>query len=213
MLGLIIKDIGQLRHLWLRPLVLLVGLAILAAGVFLKELAPIVGAIVIMAAIYGLTALFVDDDRTRWLDFAKIARESATAIVLSRYIVLVFLAGIIAAVASAYTVVVHLIFPNISTTELAIVTGAAIMLSLLMYFWSIPFFYQFGQKGYQYGMVAFFILFFGSVRVLIPEQYLKAFFDRNHLDRVLWQSGLGLLVLIILSLIVSLTIVRRRQTQ
>lgn len=213
MLGLIIKDIGQLRHLWLRPLVLLVGLAILAAGVFLKELAPIVGAIVIMAAIYGLTALFVDDDRTRWLDFVKMARESATAIVLSRYIVLIFLAGIIAAVASAYTVVVHLIFPNISTTELAIVTGAAIMLSLLMYFWAIPFFYQFGQKGYQYGMVAFFILFFGSVRVLIPEQYLKAFFDRNHLDRVLWQSGLGLLVLIISSLIVSLTIVHRRQTQ
>ncbi|QFR22760.1 ABC-2 transporter permease [Schleiferilactobacillus harbinensis] len=213
MLGLIIKDIDQLRHLWLRPLVLLAGLAILAAGVFLKEFAPMVGAIIIMVSIYGLTALFVDDDRTRWLDFAKIARESATAIVLSRYIVLVFLAGIIAAVASAYTVVVHLIFPNISTTELAIVTGAAIMLSLLMYFWAIPFFYQFGQKGYQYGMVAFFILFFGSVRVLIPEQYLKAFFDRNHLDRVLWQSGLGLLVLIILSLIVSLTIVRRRQTQ
>ena len=60
MLGLIIKDIGQLRHLWLRPLVLLVGLAILAAGVFLKELAPIVGAIIIMVSIYGLTALFVD---------------------------------------------------------------------------------------------------------------------------------------------------------
>jgi hypothetical protein len=213
MLGLIIKDIDQLRHLWLRPLVLLVGLAILAAGVFLKEFAPMVGAIIIMVSIYGLTALFVDDDRTRWLDFAKMARESATAIVLSRYIVLVFLAGIITAVAIAYTVVVHLIFPNISTTELAIVTGAAIMLSLLMYFWAIPFFYQFGQKGYQYGMVAFFILLFGSVRVLIPEQYLKAFFDRNHLDRVLWQSGLGLLVLIILSLIVSLTIVRRRQTQ
>ncbi|MFT9040922.1 ABC-2 transporter permease [Schleiferilactobacillus harbinensis] len=213
MLGLIIKDIDKLRHLWLRPLVLLVGLAILAAGVFLKEFAPMVGAIIIMVSIYGLTALFVDDDRTRWLDFATMARESATAIVLSRYIVLIFLAGIIAAVASAYTVVVHLIFPNISTTELAIVTGAAIMLSLLMYFWAIPFFYQFGQKGYQYGMVAFFILFFGSVRVLIPEQYLKAFFDRNHLDRVLWQSGLGLLVLIILSLIVSLTIVRRRQTQ
>lgn len=213
MLGLIIKDIDQLRHLWLRPLVLLVGLAILAAGVFLKELAPIVGAIIIMVSIYGLTALFVDDDRTRWLDFAKMARESATAIVLSRYIVLVFLAGIITAVAIAYTVVVHLIFPNISTTELAIVTGAAIMFSLLMYFWAIPFFYQFGQKGYQYGMVAFFILLFGSVRVLIPERYLKAFFDRNHLDRVLWQSGLGLLVLIILSLIVSLTIVRRRQTQ
>jgi hypothetical protein len=213
MLGLIIKDIDQLRHLWLRPLVLLVGLAILAAGVFLKEFAPMVGAIIIMVSIYGLTALFVDDDRTRWLDFATMARESATAIVLSRYIVLIFLAGIIAAVASAYTVVVHLIFPNISTTELAIVTGAAIMLSLLMCFWAIPFFYQFGQKGYQYGMVAFFILFFGSVRVLIPEQYLKAFFDRNHLDRVLWQSGLGLLVLIILSLIVSLTIVRRRQTQ
>jgi hypothetical protein len=190
-----------------------VGLAILAAGVFLKEFAPMVGAIIIMVSIYGLTALFVDDDRTRWLDFATMARESATAIVLSRYIVLIFLAGIIAAVASAYTVVVHLIFPNISTTELAIVTGAAIMLSLLMCFWAIPFFYQFGQKGYQYGMVAFFILFFGSVRVLIPEQYLKAFFDRNHLDRVLWQSGLGLLVLIILSLIVSLTIVRRRQTQ
>lgn len=213
MLGLIIKDIDQLRHLWLRPLVLLVGLAILAAGVFLKEFAPMVGAIIIMVSIYGLTALFVDDDRTRWLDFAKMARESATAIVLSRYIVLVFLAGIITAVAIAYTVVVHLIFPNISTTELAIVTGAAIMLSLLMYFWAIPFFYQFGQKGYQYGMVAFFILLFGSVRVLIPERYLKAFFDRNHLDRVLWQSGLGLLVLIILSLIVSLTIVRRRQTQ
>lgn len=213
MLGLIIKDIDQLRHLWLRPLVLLVGLAILAAGVFLKEFAPMVGAIIIMVSIYGLTALFVDDDRTRWLDFAKMARESATAIVLSRYIVLVFLAGIIAAVASAYTVVVHLIFPNISTTELAIVTGAAIMLSLLMYFWAIPFFYQFGQKGYQYGMVAFFILFFGSVRVLIPERYLKAFFDRNHLDRVLWRSGLGLLVLIILSLIASLTIMRRRQTQ
>ncbi len=213
MLGLIIKDIGQLRHLWLRPLVLLVGLAILAAGVFLKELAPIVGAIVIMAAIYGLTALFVDDDRTRWLDFATMARESAAAIVLSRYIVLVFLAGIITAVAIAYTVVVHLIFPNISTTELAIVTGAAIVFFLFMYFWTIPFFYQFGQKGYQYGMVAFFILLFGSVRVLIPERYLKAFFDRNHLDRVLWQSGLGLLVLIILSLIVSLTIVHRRQTQ
>ncbi|KRM28934.1 hypothetical protein LH991_09950 [Schleiferilactobacillus harbinensis] len=153
MLGLIIKDIDQLRHLWLRPLVLLVGLAILAAGVFLKEFAPMVGAIIIMVSIYGLTALFVDDDRTRWLDFAKMARESATAIVLSRYIVLVFLAGIITAVAIAYTVVVHLIFPNISTTELAIVTGAAIMLSLLMYFWAIPFFYQFGQKGYQYGMV------------------------------------------------------------
>jgi hypothetical protein len=213
MLGLIIKDIDQLRHLWLRPLVLLVGLAILAAGVFLKEFAPMVGAIIIMVSIYGLTALFVDDDRTRWLDFAKMARESATAIVLSRYIVLVFLAGIITAVAIAYTVVVHLIFPNISTTELAIVTGAAIMLSLLMYFWAIPFFYQFGQKGYQYGMVAFFILFFGSVRVLIPERYLKAFFDRNHLDRVLWRSGLGLLVLIILSLIASLTIMRRRQTQ
>jgi hypothetical protein len=213
MLGLIIKDIDQLRHLWLRPLVLLVGLAILAAGVFLKEFAPMVGAIIIMVSIYGLTALFVDDDRTRWLDFAKMARESATAIVLSRYIVLVFLAGIITAVAIAYTVVVHLIFPNISTTELAIVTGAAIMLSLLIYFWAIPFFYQFGQKGYQYGMVAFFILFFGSVRVLIPERYLKAFFDRNHLDRVLWRSGLGLLVLIILSLIASLTIMRRRQTQ
>lgn len=213
MLGLIIKDIDQLRHLWLRPLVLLVGLAILAAGVFLKEFAPMVGAIIIMVSIYGLTALFVDDDRTRWLDFAKMARESATAIVLSRYIVLVFLAGIITAVAIAYTVVVHLIFPNISTTELAIVTGAAIMLSLLMYFWAIPFFYQFGQKGYQYGMVAFFILLFGSVRVLIPERYLKAFFDRNHLDRVLWRSGLGLLVLIILSLIASLTIMRRRQTQ
>lgn len=213
MLGLIIKDIDQLRHLWLRPLVLLVGLAILAAGVFLKEFAPMVGAIIIMVSIYGLTALFVDDDRTRWLDFAKMARESATAIVLSRYIVLVFLAGIITAVAIAYTVVVHLIFPNISTTELAIVTGAAIMLSLLMYFWAIPFFYQFGQKGYQYGMVAFFILFFGSVRVLIPERYLKAFFDRNHLDRVLWRSGLGLLVLIILSLVASLTIMRRRQTQ
>lgn len=213
MLGLIIKDIDQLRHLWLRPLVLLVGLAILAAGVFLKEFAPMVGAIIIMVSIYGLTALFVDDARTRWLDFAKMARESATAIVLSRYIVLVFLAGIITAVAIAYTVVVHLIFPNISTTELAIVTGVAIMFSLLMYFWAIPFFYQFGQKGYQYGMVAFFILLFGSVRVLIPERYLKAFFDRNHLDRVLWQSGLGLLVLIILSLIVSLTIVRRRQTQ
>jgi hypothetical protein len=213
MLGLIIKDIDQLRHLWLRPLVLLVGLAILAAGVFLKEFAPMVGAIIIMVSIYGLTALFVDDDRTRWLDFATMARESAAAIVLSRYIVLVFLAGIITAVAIAYTVVVHLIFPNISTTELAIVTGAAIMFSLLMYFWAIPFFYQFGQKGYQYGMVAFFILLFGSVRVLIPERYLKAFFDRNHLDRVLWQSGLGLLVLIILSLIVSLTIVRRRQTQ
>ncbi|WP_156488097.1 hypothetical protein [Schleiferilactobacillus harbinensis] len=56
MLGLIIKDIDQLRHLWLRPLVLLVGLAILAAGVFLKEFAPMVGAIIIMVSIYGLTA-------------------------------------------------------------------------------------------------------------------------------------------------------------
>ncbi|QEU45950.1 ABC-2 transporter permease [Schleiferilactobacillus harbinensis] len=213
MLGLIIKDIGQLRHLWLRPLVLLVGLAILAAGVFLKELAPIVGAIVIMAAIYGLTALFVDDDRTRWLDFAKMARESATAIVLSRYIVLIFLAGIIAAVASAYTVVVHLIFPNISTTELAIVTGAAIVFFLFMYFWTIPFFYQFGQKGAQYGAISFLFLFFALVRVLIPEQYLKVFFNKKHPSQTLWQSCLVLLVLIILSLIVSLTIVHRRQTQ
>lgn len=213
MLGLITRDIHQLRHMWLRPLVLLAILAVLAAGALLKEWAPIVGAVVIIAAIYGLTSLFVTDDRSRWLDFARTAQESTTTIVISRYIVLIALAGFIAAVTTAYTVLVHLIFPGISTAELAIVTGVAIVFFLFMYFWTIPFFYQFGAKGARYGTISFLLLFFALVRVLIPEPYLKAFFNKTHPSQTLWQSCLILLMLIILSLIVSLTIVRRRQTQ
>lgn len=154
MSGLLIKDLYELKKLWLQPKFLLSSTIIVIAGIFfLNSSALIVSIFVSVFFINTIQSLFVSDKKSGWILFIKTTPISSVKIVSARYILSTIICLVTTLVNAGISLILWLLFKHLSFKEYVILILIFLIVTLIYTFIMLPFFYSFDENGLTIGIL------------------------------------------------------------
>ncbi len=167
MVGLLIKDVLQLKKLWLK-LYAIIGVVIaLSVGVvFLKGSSIIVVIFIGMILLNSIQTLFTNDQAGKWLDYVKTVNISKKVIVFSRYVTSFCVILFITLCSYLSLLAITVMYRSFTISQTF--TFALIIFCVTTFYilFLIPFFYLFNQNGLSFGAIVLLLSIFGISRIL-----------------------------------------------
>lgn len=210
MLGLILKDLYNLKKIWLKRIYLIgIVLSILAGFYWMGKGVFIIIIFLGMLMINSLQSLFIADKNDNWILFLRTINLPAFKIVLSRYLTAILTSFLIAIITILVGVIINTF--NLSgisinqSFELGLIT---FMISTIYITFIIPFIYLFNQNGLTIGIISLIAIIytvFEVMHVSLQENLLMNISASNMLSVIV-----GILVLVFgFSLVSSIWILNK----
>jgi len=202
MLGLILKDLLNLKKQGKLMLLMIVLYAVLAV---INDMYGIFAVFVVIGAMMPMTALAYDE-RAHWDKLVLTMPVSRTAIVLSKYLLGLGLAAV------GLTVFIGVSLPTAPDRwqENLLTASAVFALALLMIAIMMPLLLKFGSEKFRMMMILIFLLPFLLVLCLIRFVPMPEF-SQSQIELLVIAAVAVMLLLFLLSMWISVQIVRRKE--
>lgn len=180
MIGMILKDIIQIRNKWIKWKNLLLVISVLTATTFLlRQDGWIVTVFLMFILINSVQSLFISDGKDRWLAYLLTVPENLSRIILSRYLVALAICVTGLLINVVFLFIVNVFLFNLGIVKVGIITICIFMISIIYTLFILPFLYAFNQNGLTLGVITLFtciliLLKFTKIRTYISKIVLSS---------------------------------------
>ncbi|PRY73722.1 ABC-2 transporter permease [Alkalibacterium olivapovliticus] len=211
MTGLLLKDLYQLKKLWIQPKFLLTSIFIIVAGmVFLNSSALLISIFISVFFINTIQTLFVDDKKSEWTLFIQTIKISSFNIICSRYLLSIIVCLAATFLNAGISLILWLVYDQLSLKEYFILSLIFLTVTLIYVFIMLPFFYEFDENGLTIAILLCVLIAFLISRIPRVHEHITTFLSSITTSQITF-IGLATLVLIgILSFLSSLIIFQRK---
>lgn len=176
MTGLLVKDLYELKKLWIQPRYLVTSVVITLAGIAVfNSSALIISIFISVFFINTIQTLFVEDKKNGWNLFVKTIKISSFKIVLARYLLSILVCLALTFINAGISKFLWLMYRDLSFQEYLILTLIFLTVTLTYIFVMLPFFYLFDENGLTIGILLGVLLVFLISRISGLSEYVITF--------------------------------------
>ncbi|SFC33705.1 ABC-2 family transporter protein [Alkalibacterium subtropicum] len=154
MTGLLLKDLYELKKLWLQPKFIVTSTIVIIAGLlFFSSSAILISIFVSVFFINTIQTLFVNDKKSGWILFVQTTNISSFKIIYARYLLSIIVCLATTLINASVSLILWFLYKHLSLKEYLILALIFLTVTLIYVFIMIPFFYAFDENGLTIGVL------------------------------------------------------------
>ncbi len=207
MVGLIRKDLNQLKYNWFKWYIISLGIfSLILINYYLKTNSVIYITFISLLMINNIQSLFIKDTSNGWLKWIQSLGIKSTVVICARYATLLLVCNFSAIISLLYMLIGIKWLYGMSMQNIYIICGSAFFISIIYGLIVLPFLYAFEQNGLTIAVIAIFGVCFCLIKFTKITVELSRFFKNFSTSEIISIAVIIIIIFLLISYLVSYNI-------